>query len=119
MPRILVVDDDPDILLLVETMLKGNHEIRVIDDPQSVTAEDWAWPDLIVVDYSMPHENGAALATRLGPDRPLVFLTAFSAHAAAVEEVRRIPGTRDVLPKPFSPRAFVDRLEALLAEPTA
>ena len=84
MARVLVVDDDPDLLTLVEMQLR-HHGHRVVTassgpDALALVEADGA-PDLAVLDVAMPGMNGLALLTELRALRglenlPAIFLSA-------------------------------------------
>ena len=66
-PRLLVVDDSPEIAFLVERLAKGaNYEVVVRADAASAWDYlDQSKPDLLLVDINLPGENGAALCRRV------------------------------------------------------
>lgn len=122
MSRILVADDDPDIVGLVRIRLeRAGHEVVGAPDGEA------AWsrvleqvPDLAVLDVSMPRLDGLALTRRLrghGPTAalPIVVLTAAVQAADAEEAIAA--GATAYVKKPFSPKELVARVEALLAQP--
>jgi diguanylate cyclase (GGDEF)-like protein len=83
--RILVLDDDPTILLVMEAILGGaGYEVTVLEDPLAVWAAlERTRPDLMVCDVSMPGLDGIDLCRTLRADSrwqnlPLLFLTAHS-----------------------------------------
>lgn len=116
--RILVVDDDPDLLNLLRLHLSSaGYEVRTAEDAiqagYMVLAEP---PDLIITDVSMPHMDGfefvAALKADPGvPDIPVIFLT------AAEEDFDRgqALGAAGYVTKPVR----ADRLLALVAKHVA
>ena len=119
--RILVVDDDGQILQLVARFLRSNG-FRVHTAPdgremQTILAETGA--DLIVLDLMLPGANGLELCreVRRTSSIPVVMLTAKG------EEVDRIIGLEvgadDYLPKPFNPRELLARINAVLRRSSA
>ena len=83
--RVLVLDDDPTILLVMEAILGGaGYEVTVLEDPLAVWAAlERTRPDLMVCDVSMPGLDGIDLCRTLRADSrwhnlPLLFLTAHS-----------------------------------------
>ena len=117
---ILVVDDDGQILELVARFLKGNgfsvHTAR--DGHEMWTQLSARSVDLIVLDLMLPGVNGLELCRELRRTSsvPVVMLTAKG------EEVDRIIGLEvgadDYLPKPFSPRELLARVNAVLRRTT-
>jgi diguanylate cyclase (GGDEF)-like protein len=103
--RILAIDDDPSILLVMEAILGGaGFEIAVLDDPLAVWAAlERTRPDLVVCDVDMPGLDGIDLCRTLRADArwqnlPLLFLTG---HSDA-ETVSRLfaAGADDYVSKP-------------------
>ncbi len=119
MPKILVVEDDPDIQSLVQMSLEftGGYEVSVASDgPAGLDAARRELPDLILLDAMMPGMDGFEVCRRLKADPhtapiPVVFLTA-KAQAGEIEEGLRL-GATGYLTKPFDPMTLKDELEKL------
>jgi CheY-like chemotaxis protein len=116
-PRILVVDDDPRYLELLEFMLVGEgYDVCTAQD--SAAVQDLAasqQPDVIVSDVAMPGVDGYALAAGLKTDPrtrriPLLFVTA-RGHEGDLEGV--IAGAAGCLAKPFSTSDLIAAIESL------
>lgn len=114
--RILVIEDDPDVVHVVEAFLaREGFEVTTardgVDGLEVALASD---PDLIVLDWMLPRLDGPTLLRRLRAERstPVIMLTARS------EEEDRIAGLEvgadDYVAKPFSPRELVARVRAVL-----
>jgi two-component system alkaline phosphatase synthesis response regulator PhoP len=121
MPQlILVVDDEPKIVRLARDYLeKNNFRVVTAADGQSALATARREkPDLIVLDLMLPNIDGREVCKilRKESDVPIIMLTALS------EEVDQITGLEigadDYITKPFSPRALVARVRALLRRTT-
>ena len=116
-PRtVLIVDDDPNILRLVEKMLKPRGVI-VLSAPRPSDAlricEEQA-VDLLISDFSMPEMDGAKLADRVMKLRPETAVLLISGRyrdgePSASARVR-------YLPKPFFPSQLIAHLRELLPE---
>jgi DNA-binding response OmpR family regulator len=113
---ILVVDDEPKIVRLARDYLEKNG-FRVVSagDGQSALAmARRTKPDLIILDLMLPNLDGREVCRilRRESDVPIIMLTALS------EEVDQVSGLElgadDYITKPFSPRALVARVRALL-----
>ena len=111
--RVLVIDDEPDVLLLCRVNLEiAGHEVLEASDGE--TGLDLAQreaPDVIVLDVMLPNLDGLSVLGELGIDErtretPVILLTA----KARVED--RIAGWRagcaDYVTKPFSPTLLPD-----------
>jgi len=122
-PRVLVVDDEKDLVRLVKYNLE-QEGYAVFCAFNGAEALDLAWtkqPDVIVLDLMLPDASGFRLCQEikaiLNPDRPnnpvrILMLTARSAEADRIEGFES--GTDDYVVKPFSPRELVLRVKALL-----
>ncbi len=116
-PRILVVEDDPEIRSLLKDYLH-RQGLRV-DTADGGPAFDrqmaqYGEPDLVVLDIMMPGEDGFSICRRLRATSsvPVIMLTARG------DDIDRIVGLEigadDYLPKPFNPRELVARIRAVL-----
>ncbi len=113
---ILVVDDEPKIVRLARDYLeKNNFRVVTAGDGQSalITARKEK-PDLIILDLMLPNIDGREVCRilRKESDVPIIMLTALS------EEIDQVTGLEigadDYITKPFSPRALIARVRALL-----
>jgi two-component system alkaline phosphatase synthesis response regulator PhoP len=122
--RILVVDDDKQIVRLVQSYLeKAGYTILTAydgEDAQRVIRRER--PDLIVLDLMLPKRDGYEITKWLRADQmlaatPILMLT------ARVEDGDKILGLElgadDYLTKPFNPREVVARVRAILRRATA
>ncbi|HEV8291991.1 MAG TPA: response regulator transcription factor [Tepidisphaeraceae bacterium] len=116
---ILVIDDEPDLLELVEFNLKKDgYEVIVAKNGQSgLEIAQKHVPDLIVLDLMMPGIDGLEVCRQLRGDSrtkqiPMIMLTAKSAEADRIVGLEL--GADDYITKPFSPRELVARVRALL-----
>ncbi len=116
MARVLIVDDDPDILELVEFRLKkgGHRVIAVNGGPQALAVvEERGAPDVVVLDVSMPEMDGFETLGRLRDldgmnDLPAIFLSA-RVLPEDIERGRAAGAT--YLTKPFSAKALLAAIE--------
>lgn len=80
-PRIVVIDDEPDFLKLVESWLKPYYDVASFSSTTGVVEKIRVFdPDLILLDVHMPDQSGFAVCRRLRnepgfEDVPVVFLT--------------------------------------------
>ena len=114
--RILIVEDDPDIVRVVEAYLQREGFVTHVagDGAAGLAAALATPPALIVLDWMLPQLDGAAFMRRLRPvqNTPVVMLTARG------DETDRLQGfalgVDDYLPKPFHLPEFLLRVENLL-----
>ncbi|MCG7343853.1 response regulator transcription factor [Sporosarcina sp. ACRSL] len=114
--RILVVDDDPNILELVNIHLSqaGYEVIKAVHGEQALHMLDDRLPDLAVVDVMMPGMDGFELTKRLRSeaDIPVLLLTA----KGELEDKEKgfLAGSDDYVVKPFEPKELLFRINAIL-----
>jgi len=119
-PKILIVDDEPNIRDLLTTSLRfAGFAVRAVaTGAQTISAVLEEEPDLILLDVIMPGADGGEIASRIRADNalkhvPVVFLTAtVSRHEAADG---KFTGGYLFLPKPVSLKALVECMENVLA----
>ncbi len=121
--RVLVVDDDPDVLEMLRLVLSTNG-FDVVMAPDALTGLHvfhQTHPDAILLDVMMPNVDGFEACRRLREitDVPIIFVTA----KGSIDEVVRglSLGADDYVVKPFDPSELVSRLAAHLrrvGEPT-
>ncbi len=116
-PRILVVDDEPQIAEVVEAYLE--REGMIVEVCASVAAAlaalERVAPDLLVLDITLPDGSGLAVlrvASSSSRRIPTIVLTARATEADRVVGLEL--GADDYVVKPFSPRELVARVRALL-----
>ena len=116
--KILVVDDDPDIVELLEYNLKkeGYQTASAPDGRKALEVAADFGPDIILLDVMMPHLDGIATCRQLREqpkfkDTYIIFLTA---RAEEFSEVAAFDaGADDFIAKPIKPRALLGRLAAV------
>lgn len=119
MPRILVVEDDPDIADLMKRYLqKAGFEVDVrASGRDGLTAVTELTPDLLVLDRMLPGLSGLDICRAVRADEKIAAIPIIMVTARA-EESERIAGldlgADDYLAKPFSPGELVARVRALL-----
>lgn len=115
-PRILVVDDEPQIARVLRTGLKTHgYDVRVAADGVSAleTFEDWH-PDLVVTDLAMPNLDGLELCRRLRAvsQLPIIVLSVRGEEKTKVEALDA--GADDYVTKPFGMEELLARVRAQL-----
>ena len=119
-PRILVVDDEPEAVELVEFNLKqaGYAVITAVDGAEALKKARAQRPDLIILDVMLPEMDGfeACKMLRLDPGTARVPIIMLTAKAAEIDRVLGLElGADDYLTKPFSPRELLLRIKKILA----
>ena len=119
--RILVADDEAYILQVVALKLRnaGYDILTAMDGQEALGILRAQGVDLVVNDLQMPHMTGIALARAMSADPalcaiPIIMLTA-RGHLLREGEADSANIAR-VVHKPFSPRALLIEIEALLSE---
>jgi two-component system phosphate regulon response regulator PhoB len=118
-PKILVVDDEPEAVELVEFNLKqaGFDVVTATDGNEALKKAKAGAPALIVLDLMIPEVDGLEVCKQLRRDEatsaiPIIMLTA---KAAEVDRVVGLElGADDYVTKPFSPRELNLRIKKLL-----
>ena len=116
MMKILVVDDDPNILELVNIQLTqaGYTVLKASDGFEALKVLEEELPDLAVVDVMMPGMDGYTLTKKLRAeaDIPVLLLTA----KGELEDKEKgfLAGSDDYVVKPFEPRELLFRINAIL-----
>jgi len=116
MNTILIVDDEPKIIRIARDYLEKNgyRVVTAADGQSALTIARREKPDLIVLDLMLPDMDGRDVCKilRRESDAPIIMLTAL---AEEVDQVTGLEiGADDYITKPFSPRALVARVRALL-----
>jgi DNA-binding response OmpR family regulator len=114
--KILLVDDDPDLLAVIGFALQqaGFLVVKANDGIAALEAFQREQPDLAVLDVNMPRMGGFELAQKLRERSqiPLIMLTVRNEEEDVVRALSL--GADDYLSKPFSPRILLARVKALL-----
>jgi DNA-binding response OmpR family regulator len=107
-PKIMVVDDEPDLLKMVTIYLKKwNFDVSAFADPIHALKQFESNPsgyDLVITDIRMPHMTGIELANhllRIKPDVKVMLMTAFDISDMELQSDLPIIKHSDILKKPF------------------
>jgi DNA-binding response OmpR family regulator len=117
--RVLVIDDEPDVLIVCRMNLEhAGHEVHVAESAEiGLAIAREVRPDIVVLDVMMPVRDGFdVLVTLLAeqPSLPVLFLTV---KAFAEDRIRAWEaGAADYIIKPFSPAALTDAVARALEE---
>jgi DNA-binding response OmpR family regulator len=115
-PKVLVVDDAPDIVRLTRDFLEhaGFSVVSARDGNEALRVARQERPDLIVLDLGLPGRDGLDVTRELRRDSnvPIVMLTARTDESDKVAGLEL--GADDYLAKPFSGKELVARVRAVL-----
>jgi DNA-binding response OmpR family regulator len=124
--KILVVDDDPDLVDATSMILKSKKYDVIVayDGVEGLEKARNEKPDLIVLDVMMPKKDGYTLCKELKADPdlsgiPVLLLTAVVANIPTTRFTQQMgmeTEADDFIDKPVEPRVLVERIEALLAK---
>lgn len=111
--RVLLVDDDPDLLRLLSLRLKASgFDIRCADNGEAALAALASWrPDIVVTDLRMPGMDGMALFDAVRQQHislPVIVLTAHGNIPEAIEATRR--GVSGYLTKPYDAAELIAQI---------
>ena len=119
MTKILIVDDEPDILEFLQyNLIKEGFDVEVaVDGEEGLIKAHSKIPDLIVLDIMMPRMDGFEVCKALREDIKfdktiITFLTAKDEDYSQITGLDL--GGDDFITKPVSPRVFTSRIKALL-----
>ncbi|GAA3402330.1 response regulator transcription factor [Paenibacillus hodogayensis] len=120
--KILVVDDEPSISMLIEFNLKlVGYEVQCVYDGEAVfEVLPQFRPDLIVLDLMLPKLDGIQVCKRLRDQNnfvPIVMLTALQDLSDKIAGLDN--GADDYMTKPFSPQELISRIQAVMRRTSA
>jgi DNA-binding NtrC family response regulator len=122
--RIMVVDDESDLLFMVERYLKAwNFEVNGFNDPIEALGffqKNPSFFSLVLTDIRMPHMTGLELAQhilQIKPDMKIMLMTAFQVDSLELKTILPIVKYEDILEKPFRLKQICDGLKKLHITP--
>jgi two-component system, OmpR family, alkaline phosphatase synthesis response regulator PhoP len=117
--KILIVDDEPDIIEFLSYNLKkeGYKVVSAPDGKKAIEVAKLEKPDLIILDIMMPELDGVETCRRLREiktfnDTPIAFLTARDEDLTQIAALDS--GGDDYINKPIKPRVLISRIQSLL-----
>ncbi len=118
-PRILVVEDEPDVVELLEFNLRGAgfEVVSAGDGAEALQKVRAHTPALVILDLMLPEVSGLEVCKllRRHPATAAIPIIMLTAKAAEIDRVLGLElGADDYVTKPFSPRELVLRVKALL-----
>ena len=116
--KILIADDEPDILEILQFNLKGEgyDVITAKNGDEAIELAKKHAPDLVILDIMMPGKNGIDVCSilRMSPafkDTIIIFLTALTDEGSEVRGLET--GADDYLTKPVSPKVLLSKVSSL------
>ena len=121
-PSVLIVDDEPNIVLSLQFLMKKTgFEVRTAKDGEEAMAEiARAAPDLVLLDVMMPKIDGFSICKqiRANPEWKDMRIIMLTARGRDVEREKGLAlGADDYITKPFSTKDAIARVEAVLGRP--
>ncbi len=117
--KILIVDDEPDIIEFLEYNLRkeGYEVVSASNGEEGIRAAEREKPDLIILDIMMPRMDGVEVCRQLRSRdafryTPIAFLTAREEDYSQIAALEM--GGDDYITKPIRTRVFISRIKALL-----
>jgi two-component system, sensor histidine kinase ChiS len=118
-PRILVVEDDQDLLRMMQRMLTSIADVSIATDGEQAlkALAAGALPDLLITDWMMPKKDGLTLVKEMKQDErlkriPVVILTAKTGPRDVIAGINS--GARHYLTKPFKPDELIAKVKKVL-----
>lgn len=115
--RILIVDDEPEIVELVESRLLSNgfEVLKSYDGADGLVKATKNHPDLIILDIGMPKMNGCYFIREMKlsdelKNIPVLILTA----KGDLEDLFKIEGVKEYMVKPFNSDELVEKVKELV-----
>jgi len=117
MPTVLIVDDDPKLLKMLQRTLtyEGLNVLTATNGLEALPLVQAEHPDLIIADWMMPKMDGLAFVRRLRDEENKTLILMLTARDAIENRVEGLEsGADDYLVKPFAPAELVARVHAML-----
>jgi len=126
--KILVIDDEPDTVTYIVTLLQDNgyETISAGNGIEGMEIAKSEIPDLIILDVSMPEQSGMGFYKSIIKDQklattPVVFVTGVTGFAGddhAIEKflgkMRNVPSPAGYFPKPLEREEFIKKVAEIL-----
>lgn len=120
--KILVVDDEPDIVTYLTTLLEdaGYATVSAMDGEEGMARVRDESPDLITLDISMPEKSGVRMYTEIKRSDefksiPVIVVTGIQGEIEKFLSTRRqIPAPEDFMAKPIDKAVLVEKVKKLI-----
>jgi len=114
--KILIVDDDPDVVDFCSTVLKtkGYKILSAYNGKEGLALTESENPNLIILDIMMEEaDSGLKMAETLGGKTPILLLSSIAGASDQVFDTGRVP-VKEWLDKPILPETLIRKVQALL-----
>ncbi|NOY38759.1 MAG: response regulator [Nitrospirae bacterium] len=113
MPKVMVIDDEPFILMMIEDKLRrgGLEVVTLRESKGAVDVIRREMPDLIILDWMMPEISGINICKTIKTDPDLANIPVFMLTAKGQEDDEKLGikcGVDRYITKPFSPRILLE-----------
>ncbi len=119
-PKILVVDDEPDVLEIITALLEmKGHEVMAYSDPDEAFAafeNETVKPNLMISDYQMPKMNGLELLQLCKAEHPALRCISASGTLQIDDMQKYVNRPDKFLPKPFRSKQLWDAVDEMLED---
>ncbi len=127
--RILIVDDEPDVVAYLEMLLKdhGYETLTASNGQEGLEVARSEQPDLITLDISMPETSGIRCYKEIKSDRklstiPVIIITAVTGYAGDpygymefMSKKIKLPEPEGFFPKPIDKQELMEQIQTLLS----
>lgn len=118
-PTILIIEDYSDTRDMLSTLLhsEGYKVVEAEDGIEGILKAGWLYPDLILMDLSLPEMDGVEAAARIHAQAKLSHIPIFVVSAYLTEEVQRAvraAGCVGIFSKPLDTEALLEKIGATL-----
>jgi DNA-binding response OmpR family regulator len=119
MSKVVVIDDEPFILMMIEDKLKkaNIHVVALRESRDAMAVIRKEMPDLIILDWMMPEVSGIELCRMLKEDSDLLHIPIFMLTAKgqdADEQMGIRCGVARYITKPFSPKVLLEMVQEVV-----
>ncbi|MFN3396093.1 MAG: response regulator transcription factor [Thermodesulfovibrionales bacterium] len=119
MSKVIVIDDEPFILMMIEDKLRrsGIQVITLRESSKAFSIIKKERPDLVILDWMMPELSGIDLCKMIKSDNDLKEIPVFMLTAKGQDADKQLglkSGAIQYITKPFSPRALLDMVKKAL-----
>ena len=116
--RVLVIDDDPHVLELIQIILEdeGHQVTTLASGDRAVQVVNETAPDLVLLDIVMRTHHGMEVLAELrkiAPSVPVVLLSGAVSQVADMPEIARALGAQEFVEKPFDAQQLIDLVDRL------